>query len=148
AFGAACLAGLGHGIYKSLDDIARLWEGDVRCEPKLDATARAKEMDGWRTALARVRSRGTTPPRPRRRSRSLEPLTDVLTLSSIQSQPKFGATPEGVLPCPRPFVIAHVLQFGLVHLRSYLTTEVLEASGISNDPLDACAVSTAQPANP
>jgi glycerol kinase len=57
AFGAACLAGLGCGIYKSLDDIARLWEADVRCEPKLDTDSRSKEMDGWRTALARVRTR-------------------------------------------------------------------------------------------
>jgi glycerol kinase len=57
AFGAACLAGLGAGIYKSLDDIARLWSADVRCEPKLDEMARAKEMLGWQDALARVRTR-------------------------------------------------------------------------------------------
>ena len=57
AFGAACLAGLGHGIYQSLDDIARLWEGDVRCEPKLDVFTRDEEMQGWRKALQRVRTR-------------------------------------------------------------------------------------------
>ncbi|MDB6157378.1 MAG: glycerol kinase [Gammaproteobacteria bacterium] len=57
AFGAACLAGLGHGVYGSLEDIARLWEGDVRCEPKLDPAARSKEMESWREALQRVRSR-------------------------------------------------------------------------------------------
>jgi glycerol kinase len=57
AFGAACLAGLGHGIYGSLDDIARLWEGDVRCQPKLGSAARDKEMQGWRAALQRVRTR-------------------------------------------------------------------------------------------
>jgi glycerol kinase len=56
AFGAACLAGLGHGVYGSLEDIAHLWEGDVRCEPKLDPAARSKEMEGWREALQRVRS--------------------------------------------------------------------------------------------
>jgi glycerol kinase len=56
AFGAACLAGLGRGIYGSLQDIAGLWEGDVRCEPNLDPKARAAEMAGWRAALARVRS--------------------------------------------------------------------------------------------
>jgi glycerol kinase len=56
AFGAACLAGLGHGVYGSLDDIARLWQSDVRCEPQLDATTREREMDGWRAALKRVRS--------------------------------------------------------------------------------------------
>jgi glycerol kinase len=57
AFGAACLAGLGHGVYGSLQDIAGLWEADVRCEPKLDAAVRAREMAGWKEALARVRSR-------------------------------------------------------------------------------------------
>ncbi|MFL6604199.1 MAG: glycerol kinase GlpK [Steroidobacteraceae bacterium] len=57
AFGAACLAGLGHGLYSSLEDIARLWEVDVRCEPKLDSAVRGREMAGWREALKRVRSR-------------------------------------------------------------------------------------------
>jgi glycerol kinase len=57
AFGAACLAGLGCGIYASLEDIAHLWEADVRCEPKLDSASRAREMEGWREALRRVRSR-------------------------------------------------------------------------------------------
>jgi glycerol kinase len=57
AFGAACLAGLGHGLYSSLQEIAHLWEGDVRCEPKLDSAAREQEMVGWREALKRVRSR-------------------------------------------------------------------------------------------
>jgi glycerol kinase len=56
AFGAACLAGLGCGVYGSLQDIAQLWQSDVRCEPKLDATAREREMVGWREALRRVRS--------------------------------------------------------------------------------------------
>jgi len=56
AFGAACLAGLGSGVYNSLQDIAGLWQGDVRCEPKLEADAREHEMDGWRAALQRVRS--------------------------------------------------------------------------------------------
>ncbi|MBS0419237.1 MAG: glycerol kinase GlpK [Proteobacteria bacterium] len=57
AFGAACLAGLGHGVFSSLQDIASLWEGDVRCEPKLEAGAREREIRGWREALRRVRSR-------------------------------------------------------------------------------------------
>jgi glycerol kinase len=57
AFGAACLAGLGHGVYESLQDIGRLWESDVRYEPKLDPVAREREMAGWREALQRVRSR-------------------------------------------------------------------------------------------
>jgi glycerol kinase len=57
AFGAACLAGLGHGVFSSLSDIAGLWQADVRCEPQLEAAARDREMEGWRAALARVRSR-------------------------------------------------------------------------------------------
>ena len=56
AFGAACLAGLGHGVYSSLQDIARLWQSDVRCEPRLEAAMRQREMHGWRAALKRVRS--------------------------------------------------------------------------------------------
>jgi glycerol kinase len=56
AFGAACLAGLGCGVYRSLDDIARLWEADARCEPRMDAATRERELVGWRAAVARVRS--------------------------------------------------------------------------------------------
>jgi glycerol kinase len=56
AFGAACLAGLGCGVYRSLDDIARLWEADARCEPRMDAATRERELFGWRAAVARVRS--------------------------------------------------------------------------------------------
>lgn len=56
AFGAACLAGLGCSVYRSLDDIARLWEADARCEPRMDAATRERELVGWRDAVARVRT--------------------------------------------------------------------------------------------
>jgi glycerol kinase len=56
AFGAACLAGLGCGIYRSLADIARLWQADARCEPRLDAGARRLELQGWESAVRRARS--------------------------------------------------------------------------------------------
>jgi glycerol kinase len=56
AFGAACLAGLGCGVYRSLDDIASLWEADARCEPRMDAATRERELVGWRDAVARVRT--------------------------------------------------------------------------------------------
>jgi glycerol kinase len=56
AFGAACLAGLGHGVYGSLSEIAGLWQADVRCEPKLETGPREREMTGWREAMARVRT--------------------------------------------------------------------------------------------
>jgi glycerol kinase len=56
AFGAACLAALGHGLYHSLQDVARLWQPQGRYEPKLEAELRAREISGWRDAVARVRS--------------------------------------------------------------------------------------------
>jgi glycerol kinase len=56
AFGAACLAGLGHGVYGSLSEIAGLWQADVSCEPKLETGVRDREMAGWRDAMARVRT--------------------------------------------------------------------------------------------
>jgi glycerol kinase len=58
AFGAACLAGLGHGVYGSLQDIAALWQPDVRCEPQLDSVSRERELAGWRDAMESIRSRG------------------------------------------------------------------------------------------
>ncbi|HEV2270788.1 MAG TPA: glycerol kinase GlpK [Steroidobacteraceae bacterium] len=56
AFGAACLAGLGCGIYRSMADIARLWQADARCEPRLDPATRRRELQGWESAVARARS--------------------------------------------------------------------------------------------
>ena len=56
AFGAACLAGLGCGVYRSLSEIASLWQPDLQCEPRLDAATRAREIAGWRAAIKRVRS--------------------------------------------------------------------------------------------
>jgi glycerol kinase len=56
AFGAACLAGLGCGLYGSLQDIAALAETDARFEPRLPQAGRLAEITGWRAALARVRS--------------------------------------------------------------------------------------------
>ena len=56
AFGVACLAGLGRGAYRSLDDIANLWKSELRCEPQLGEQAREREMAGWRAAVARARS--------------------------------------------------------------------------------------------
>jgi glycerol kinase len=55
AFGAACLAGLGCGMYRSLQDIVRLAKPDARFEPRPYAK-RDAEIAGWRAALARVRS--------------------------------------------------------------------------------------------
>jgi glycerol kinase len=56
AFGAACLAGLGRGVYGSLKDIASLWQAEMKCEPRLAAAAREREIAGWRDAVRRARS--------------------------------------------------------------------------------------------
>jgi glycerol kinase len=56
AFGAACLAGLGSGTYASLEELVRLWQADARCEPKLDAATRERELAGWKEAVRRARS--------------------------------------------------------------------------------------------
>jgi glycerol kinase len=55
AFGAACLAGLGCGIFGSLRDIAALAKPAARYEPK-PAADRDAGIAGWRNALQRVRS--------------------------------------------------------------------------------------------
>ncbi|MDP8985837.1 MAG: glycerol kinase GlpK [Pseudomonadota bacterium] len=56
AFGAACLAGLGGGVYGSLDDIGALARADVSFEARLAAPARTAQIAGWRNALRRVRT--------------------------------------------------------------------------------------------
>jgi glycerol kinase len=56
AFGAACLAGLGCGVYRSLQDIAELRRSETRFEPASSAAEREIEIAGWRNALRRVRS--------------------------------------------------------------------------------------------
>ena len=54
AFGAACLAGLGCGLYSSLDEISGFWQADQRCDPNIDEATRAQEIEGWRRAVSRV----------------------------------------------------------------------------------------------
>jgi glycerol kinase len=56
AFGAACLAGLGCGLYHSLRDIAALSRSETRFESTLSAPVREIQIAGWRDALRRVRS--------------------------------------------------------------------------------------------
>jgi glycerol kinase len=55
AFGAACLAGLGCGMYGSLQDIAALAKPDARFEPAA-GPERNSQISGWRQAIRRVRS--------------------------------------------------------------------------------------------
>jgi glycerol kinase len=56
AFGAACLAGLGCGVYRTLQDIAALSRSETRFDPTLGAPERETQIAGWRNALRRVRS--------------------------------------------------------------------------------------------
>jgi len=56
AFGAACLAGLGCGAYRSLSDIAALARTDASFDAKLTAPVRDAQITGWRNALRRVRT--------------------------------------------------------------------------------------------
>ncbi len=52
--GAAFLAGLGCGVFGSLDDIKAAWTLDFRASPKVAHGARDALLSGWRKAVARV----------------------------------------------------------------------------------------------
>ncbi len=54
--GAAMLAGLGAGLYRSLDDVAPLSGTDTRFEPHMSAEDRTAHMARWQDALTRARS--------------------------------------------------------------------------------------------
>ncbi|MFP5357404.1 MAG: glycerol kinase GlpK [Gammaproteobacteria bacterium] len=56
ALGAAFLAGLGTGVYRSLDDIAVLWKESARFTPQRDSRDADRLYEGWKTAVTRVRS--------------------------------------------------------------------------------------------
>ena len=54
AMGAAMLAGVGAGLFESLEEAATL-RGDVRAfEPAIDGDARQQRLDGWSKAVAAV----------------------------------------------------------------------------------------------
>ncbi|MDP3859561.1 MAG: glycerol kinase GlpK [Stagnimonas sp.] len=55
ALGAAFLAGLGAGVYGSLEEIAALWEQERRFDPLMEAAQAARMLEGWHAAIARVR---------------------------------------------------------------------------------------------
>jgi glycerol kinase len=54
ALGAAALAGLQAGIFRSLDDIAAAWGREWRFEPAMKPAERGKLLRGWREAVGRV----------------------------------------------------------------------------------------------
>jgi glycerol kinase len=58
AMGAAWLAGLATGVWRSVDDLERVPQSVDRFEPRMPASARERLLAGWREAVARARFRG------------------------------------------------------------------------------------------
>ena len=56
ALGAAYLAGLAAGVFDSLQAVAGAWRLERRFEPGMAPGDRQRLLDGWRRAVARVRS--------------------------------------------------------------------------------------------
>ena len=55
ALGAAYLAGLATGFYKSLEDVEKFWRIDRVFEPKMSRDQREELLAGWRQAVERCR---------------------------------------------------------------------------------------------
>src|SRR5437867_6913955 len=55
SLGAAYLAGLGAGLWRSLDDLGRRWAVERTFAPGMDAVTRAARCEGWRRAVERAR---------------------------------------------------------------------------------------------
>ena len=54
ALGAALIAGLKIGVYKSLNDINKLWKVDKIFKPKIRSNKRKELIDGWFKAIRRT----------------------------------------------------------------------------------------------
>ena len=54
--GAAFLAGLAVGFWKSKDEILKVWKVDKTFEPKMDDSKREKLYSNWKRALDRSRN--------------------------------------------------------------------------------------------
>jgi len=54
AWGAAFLAGLGAGIYASIEDVRGCWRADRRFSPQIGDAFRARLLAGWDAAVKRV----------------------------------------------------------------------------------------------
>jgi glycerol kinase len=55
ALGAAYLAGLAMGVWRSPDEIAHRWQVERRFEPRLDPAAAAERRDQWRRGVERAK---------------------------------------------------------------------------------------------
>jgi glycerol kinase len=56
ALGAAILAAVGAGEFRSLSEAAALWKLDRRFEPKIGESDRSVMLAGWKQAVARVKT--------------------------------------------------------------------------------------------
>jgi len=56
ALGAAYLAGLAVGFWKSEDEIAAMWQLDRRFEPNMDQSVREKLLHNWQRAVERAKA--------------------------------------------------------------------------------------------
>ena len=54
ALGAAFMAGLHIGVYKSLKDISRNWHLDKKFSPKMSSKSRSNILKGWIKAIKRT----------------------------------------------------------------------------------------------
>jgi glycerol kinase len=54
AFGAAFLAGLGAGVWRSKDDIARAWKQDREFAPNPDRSTVTELLGRWDTAVGKA----------------------------------------------------------------------------------------------
>ncbi|MFT5063059.1 MAG: glycerol kinase [Gammaproteobacteria bacterium] len=57
ALGAAYLAGIAAGVYESLDEVAELWESEQIFESQMGELDRERRYQGWKNAVARVRTK-------------------------------------------------------------------------------------------
>ena len=56
ALGAAFMAGLKIGVYKSLKDISKNWHLDKKFSPKMKSPLRNKVLKGWSAAIQKTLS--------------------------------------------------------------------------------------------
>ena len=56
ALGAAYLAGLQAGYYRSLEDLAGQWRQDASFNPRIDAGVRRQQLAGWHDAVRRTKT--------------------------------------------------------------------------------------------
>ena len=54
ALGAAFMAGLKIGTYKSLSEISKQWSLDKKFSPRVNNKERKKVLKGWNTAIQRT----------------------------------------------------------------------------------------------